>query len=280
VTRLGQDGIVEKQGISPNFLVRNWPPAFTEWSTKSVRDAFFASPQFPRLLDGEAVRDTIARGVSNNILAYFGKVGDQYKPFVFESSLSAADVEVSDDMFIMTAEEAKKHVEPPRLTALTITPEAPTVRPGARLEFQAKALDQHGRPMTGLKVTWTATGGKIDAKGGFTAGSEVGEYTVEALSGEVAVLTAVVVTKEEIVQPPKPSKPTEIKGLYWTGDVPPQKWMNFYTKVLAKYATTGGLKLTICFEVSPENGLLPQRLEEARAALHELGLNDDVRSLP
>ncbi|HOI54444.1 MAG TPA: DUF499 domain-containing protein, partial [Phycisphaerae bacterium] len=87
VTRLGQDGIVEKQGISPNFLVRNWPPAFTEWSTKSVRDAFFASPQFPRLLDGEAVRDTIARGVSNNILAYFGKVGDQYKPFVFESSL-------------------------------------------------------------------------------------------------------------------------------------------------------------------------------------------------
>jgi len=56
--------------------------------------------------------------------------------------------------------------------------------------------------------------------------------------------------------------------------------MNFYTKVLAKYATTGGLKLTICFEVSPENGLLPQRLEEARAALHELGLNDDVRSLP
>ena len=63
VDRLRQEGDIET-GVSPNFLVRNWPPAFTEWSTKSVRDAFFASPQFPRLLDGDSVRETIARGVS------------------------------------------------------------------------------------------------------------------------------------------------------------------------------------------------------------------------
>ena len=30
-------------GISPSFLVRNWPPAFKEWSTKAVREAFYAS---------------------------------------------------------------------------------------------------------------------------------------------------------------------------------------------------------------------------------------------
>jgi len=36
-------------GVNPQFLVRNWPPAFKEWSTKSVKDAFFASPQFPRI---------------------------------------------------------------------------------------------------------------------------------------------------------------------------------------------------------------------------------------
>ncbi|PYK80208.1 MAG: hypothetical protein DME37_07480 [Verrucomicrobia bacterium] len=30
--RLRQDGDLET-GISPNFLIRNWPPAFKEWST-------------------------------------------------------------------------------------------------------------------------------------------------------------------------------------------------------------------------------------------------------
>src|SRR5205814_5572298 len=46
--KLRQDGEVTKDSPSPNLLARNWPPAFTEWSTKSVRDAFFASPQFYR----------------------------------------------------------------------------------------------------------------------------------------------------------------------------------------------------------------------------------------
>ena len=45
-------------GVSPSFLVKHWPPAFKEWATKSVRDAFFASPQFPRILSADAIRDT------------------------------------------------------------------------------------------------------------------------------------------------------------------------------------------------------------------------------
>jgi hypothetical protein len=49
INRLRQDGDVESN-ISPRFIVRNWSGAFTEWSTKAVRDAFFASPLFPRLL--------------------------------------------------------------------------------------------------------------------------------------------------------------------------------------------------------------------------------------
>ena len=48
--RLRQDGDLET-GISPNFLIRNWPPAFKELVTKSVRDAFYAAPEFPRLTD-------------------------------------------------------------------------------------------------------------------------------------------------------------------------------------------------------------------------------------
>ena len=48
LNRLRQSGDVEKE-ISPRFLVRNWPPVFTEWSTKDLRDVFYASPLFPRL---------------------------------------------------------------------------------------------------------------------------------------------------------------------------------------------------------------------------------------
>ncbi|NLE39448.1 MAG: DUF499 domain-containing protein, partial [Pirellulaceae bacterium] len=98
MNRLRQDGDVE-EGISPSFLIRNWPPAFTEWATKSARDAFFASPQFPRLLSGEVIRETIARGVSSGLLAYLGKTesGD-YEPFVYASTISAGDVELSSDV--------------------------------------------------------------------------------------------------------------------------------------------------------------------------------------
>jgi hypothetical protein len=74
-----------QSGISPNLLVRNWPPAFREWSTKAVRDAFFASPLFPRLLNPDAIKETIARGVSNGQLAYVGKTASgKYHPFSFE----------------------------------------------------------------------------------------------------------------------------------------------------------------------------------------------------
>ncbi|MGC9075166.1 MAG: ATP-binding protein [Candidatus Bipolaricaulaceae bacterium] len=39
VSRLKQEGLVE-EAISPDFLVRHWPPALEEWSTKAVRDVF------------------------------------------------------------------------------------------------------------------------------------------------------------------------------------------------------------------------------------------------
>lgn len=281
VDRLRQDGDIEA-GVSPNFLVRNWPPAFTEWSTKAVRDAFFASPQFPRLLDGDSIKDTIAKGASSGIIAYVGKSSDGYKPFIFESGLSANEVEVSEDMFVITAEEAKKHVEPPRLTTLAISPERPHTKPGAHQQFQVKGYDQHGRPHAVSDVNWSCQGGEIDAKGGFTAGDEEGDFRIEVTAGEARSQTTVVIAKTETPTPPPrptPEKPTEITGLRWSGDVPPQKWMNFYTKVLAKYATTGGLKLRVSFEVAPDGGLLPQRLEEAKAVLRELGLDDDVDAI-
>jgi hypothetical protein len=63
----------------------------------------------------------------------------------------------------------------------------------------------------------------------------------------------------------------------WTGEVPPQKWMNFYTKVLAKFASARGLKLTVKVEAAPESGVSQEKPDETKSALRELSLNDDVR---
>ena len=76
---------------------------------------------------------------------------------------------------------------------------------------------------------------------------------------------------------PTPAPPvTKIAGVRWSGDVPPQKWMNFYTKVLSRFAGTSGLKLTIQIDVSPPDGLSKQTLDETKSALRELGLKDEL----
>jgi hypothetical protein len=52
--------------------------------------------------------------------------------------------------------------------------------------------------------------------------------------------------------------------------------MNFYTKVLTRFAGGKGLKLTVNVEVAPDGGISAQKIEETRVALRELGLSDNV----
>jgi hypothetical protein len=54
--------------------------------------------------------------------------------------------------------------------------------------------------------------------------------------------------------------------------------MNFYTKVLARFAAGSDLRLSVTFHVSPKGGVSPERANETRSALRELGLNDEVQS--
>jgi hypothetical protein len=217
-----------QSGISPNLLVRNWPPAFQEWNTKAVRDAFYASPLFPRLLNPDAIKETIARGVSNGQLAYVGRTaGGKYHPFSFERTIDTADVEISEEMFIITKETAEAYrKDATRPGGATQTP--PSTQVG----------DTGGTPGTKTLETGTTT----TADGGRTG------------------------------QPP----PQQKSGLTWSGEIPSQKWMNFYTKVLTKLGVSSGLTLTVKVECMPENGLSPQKVEEVKSALRELGLDDRI----
>ncbi len=52
--------------------------------------------------------------------------------------------------------------------------------------------------------------------------------------------------------------------------------MNFYTKVLSRFATGGGLTLTVTVDVSPAGGTTSAKLEETRAGLRELGLSENL----
>ena len=52
--------------------------------------------------------------------------------------------------------------------------------------------------------------------------------------------------------------------------------MNFCTKVLSRFASTPGLRLTVSFEVLPESSVTRAQIEETRTALRELGLEESL----
>ena len=180
-------------------------------------------------------------------------------------------------MFIITAEEARKHIEPPVLSSLETIPQMAYLHPGESQSFMVRGLDQHGNEI-GLSIDgmrFTATGGIIDHTGNFVAGDTEGSYEVSVTFDGISATATVTVTQVGVPPPPPPQPPSRQK-ISWTGEVPAQKWMNYYMKVLSQYATEKDLKITLSFEVSPEGGASTQNVEETKAALRELGLNDDI----
>jgi hypothetical protein len=138
------------------------------------------------------------------------------------------------------------------------------------------AIDQYGQPIGIGQVTWSATGGSIDSNGLFTAGDHGGVFTVRAnIDGTEAHGHIRIATKDEL--PTDPVSPGD-RFIRWRGNVPPQKWMNFYTKVLSKYATSPDLKLEVTFEAKVDREQADAKAGETKSALRELGLDDNVTS--
>jgi len=261
-------------GPGPSKLVRYWPPALEKWSTKAVRDSFFSSPVMPRLLKGEVVKRTIADGVTEGVLGYAREIEPgQLKLVRFAESMSEAEVEISDETFVLRADDAQKLREPPRLAELRLQPGNVTIRPGEKVAFTVSALDQYRQPIELADLEWSATGGSITEAGEYASSADPGLYSVKARSGHVEGLAEVRVQTAD--QPPPP--PPGGKGMLgWSGQVPPQKWMNFYTKVLSRFAQTEGLKLEVSFQVPVEDDERSARESETKASLRDLGLSDDV----
>lgn len=255
INRLRQsDDVIDS--INPRFLSRNWPPAFTEWSTKAVRDAFFASPLFPRLLNSDvnsdAVKDAISRGVKEGTLAYVGKSNHGYEPFYFECDFSSRDVEISEDMFIITKATADDYQI--ALAAKETVSENSSILSENKENITHNPNTQDDSTPISKNVRENPT-----------------PYHVN--------------NTEKLPDEPEPTKDPEIitpvalpKLLKWSGEITPQKWMNFYSKVLAKFTTSQGLKLTLKVEFTIEGEIAMQKIEETKVALSELGFNNNIET--
>ena len=225
VYRMRQMGDIENE-ISPNFLVRNWPPALVEWPTKSVKEVFFASPEFPRLLKPDAIGQTLAKGITDGQFAYVGKPSQgKYDPFLFGVSVSSSDIEITDDMYIIRKETAEAYQQS-LLIPKTVDLQLPPVADDSSKE---KTCDGSVLPLEG--------------------------------------------TEKEIRQEPKEEL---VRHLTWSGDIPHQQWMIFYTKVLTPFIPDNDIKLTVRFEISSENGISEQKIEETEKALREMELSDNT----
>lgn len=236
LSRLKQEDVVVPS-VSPTFLTRYWPPALPEWSTKAVRDAFYASPRFPRILSPDAVKETISRGIEAGQLAYVGRApAGTYDPFLFRKSLPMAEVEIAEDVFLIRKEAAEAY------------------------------LAGTSRPAPVAATGTTATFEPAPSTPAFPAATNLG-----ASAGSEALATAE--TKaEQMTQ--------AAKGFRWSGEIHPNKWMNFYMKVLSRYVTSGAVRIHVEVEVDPAGGASPAVIDEARIALRELGLPEDVKPRP
>lgn len=206
IGRLQQEGDIT-DAVSPNFILRNWSPAFKEWSTKAIRDAFFAAPQFPRLLNADAIKSMISRGVSNGNIAYVGKRGEGiYEPFVFETPLNINEIEISEDMYLVTSETAQTYKSAQEVKA---EPE-PIIN-------NTKTDTDYPQPKTEKKL----------------AGLSIWDSTAKKTRTELEIETeSEDIDKENIQTIETVSTSKNHTVLSWTGGIPYVKWMTFYQKVL------------------------------------------------
>jgi hypothetical protein len=267
--------------IAPKFIVRHWPPAFKdrEWSSKAVKDAFYSSPQLPRIIGPEIIKDTISAGVSNGDFAYVGlNVNGKYDLFYFKEPISSLQVELSDETFLISAYNAQKYLDnlSRKVTSIRISNNNITLTKGQKHTFTYQVLDENGDPIEGKSAFWeVAEGGTVTSNGEFTAGENIGGYHLKVSCEDVRSEAAIQIIPGDTPPPPPLPPPTQTT-MQWEGEIPHLKWMNFYMKVLQKYANNGKLSVSVNFSLTKDAGLTDEEIQELKSALMDLGLNDHI----
>lgn len=144
----------------------------------------------------------------------FPRRNGSYAPFHYDEPLSSAEIDLSDEMFIIKQETAEAYLARAK---------APQV------------LKENGEP-------WSSP-----SEGSNTpAQSNVGaQASSNPLAGQA---TFDLGTPPAAAAPPNngattTAAPPAALGIHqarWQGEVPPQKWMTFYTRVLSRFAANRG----------------------------------------
>ncbi|HYF51101.1 MAG TPA: DUF5060 domain-containing protein [Planctomycetota bacterium] len=129
---------------------------------------------------------------AQNAMATFTKAG------VYEFRVVVADAGGA------TSSVASVTVTVEQTPVVTLNPASATVETGATAQFAADIKDQFGAEVPGATLSWTATGGTIDAGGLYTAGSTAGTFSVTATYSLPDNRTAFEAATVSIVEPPAP----------------------------------------------------------------------------
>src|SRR6266446_2109245 len=142
-----------------------------------------------------------------------------------------------------------------------------TLKPGEQAAFAYSGFDQYGQPFAVPAVSWFVSAGSITPEGVYTASATGGLHTVRATAGDREAIVEVRITTDQLRPDEGDDKmPIDKPGkrvLRWRGTVPPQKWMNFYTKVLTRFAASPELRLEVSFEASIDSDQAQSKVDEA-----------------
>ncbi len=116
----------------------------------------------------------------------------------------------------------------------------------------------------------------IGGDGVFEAGQDEGNFLVTAAICEMSADASVTIAQKEA--PPSPPPTSKASKLIWSGEVAPQKWSQLYMKVLTKLVSSGTVRLNVSIEATLADESAEQQIEETKAALRGLGLNDNVEA--
>ena len=125
------------------------------------------------------------------------------------------------------------------LTRVAVAPDSVGLRAGETVPFTAEGLDQFEQPMP-VSVAWTAGGGVIDSTGLYTAGDDVGIFTVTATDSATGLTgTALVNIFSGVATQDEADVPAEF-ALYGNYPNPfnPQTTIRFDVKAPARVVLT------------------------------------------
>ena len=276
IQRLKNDCEITEE-INPNYLLRNWPPAFSYWSLKDLRDVFYSSPKFPRILHSDGLKNTIINGISNSLFALAQKQGNDIKEVIIGKTIAKGEFELSDEFVILSSDEAKRLQEPPKLQKLEIILPSMNLKIGQEYQLNVKGYDQYSQIYSPIHLKWTTSFGTlIDNRLIFEEPTN-DPILISAFADDISVQKTVYVEHTKLVHNQSTNQSlSNTTNFTWNGIIPLAKWVLFYSKILLKLTQKPKLSIHVRISCEIEKENVEQLKSEVRPMLIELGLEDSI----